>query len=127
MTEIISLRDYIDSRLEDIKERMSENRKGDAESIKVALDATKFQLQETKEAINERLKLLNEFRGQSEDNADRYALRELVDAKIDAIGVRLNRIEQLLSNMQGRAIALAGFGALIGGTAVASLFKFLGI
>jgi hypothetical protein len=126
MTGEITLREYLDQRINELKERMLEQRKDDAEGVRIALSGQKDALTRAEGAMDKRLDLLNEFRGKAEDSADRYALRELVDAKFEAMTTRMGRLEQLLASVQGRAIAMAGFGALIGGSAVAALFKLIG-
>jgi len=104
-----------------------------------------------REATEKRLALLNEFRAQQADEARKYAERTVVAQQVSAIEERLSRNENgltsllatnqqfgdmekrlarqesLVASLQGRALALAGFGALIGGTVVGLLIRLIGV
>lgn len=76
--------------------------------------------------LERRLALLNEFRAQQSDESRKYAQTAVVSVSIDALSGRISRTEQALSILQGRALALAGIGALFGGGIGALIVKFIG-
>jgi hypothetical protein len=69
-------------------------------------------------SLERRLDLLNEFRGQSEDQAARFVSSEVLDAKLESIINRLNIAEQWKANMEGRmwaiSIGVTVFNILLG-------------
>lgn len=66
------------------------------------------------EAIEKRLDLLNEFRRQSADESAKFATREVVDTALGSMSDRVADNATAISRLQGRALALAGVGAVIG-------------
>jgi hypothetical protein len=91
--------------------------------VNLALSAAKEAVTKAEASDEKRFALLNEFRGQSADEARKYAPTELVNQKFDAVDGRLNRTETTVATIQGRALALAGFGALFGGAVGAFIVK----
>lgn len=94
--------------------------------VNLALSAAKEAVTKAEAADEKRFALLNEFRGQSADESRKFALRESVDQSLSAILDRMSRSEATVSNLQGRALALAGFGAVFGGLVGAVAAKFFG-
>jgi len=94
--------------------------------VDLAMSAAKEAVTKAEVANERRLDLLNEFRAQQADEARKYALTIVVDQRFDGVSERLGRAEQSVSTLQGRALALAGFGALFGGAAGALLVRMLG-
>jgi len=74
VTTEVSLRDYIDSRIESLDKRISESQTNSKEAIALA---TKAQ--------DRRLDLLNEFRAQQQDEAVKYASRETLDNVVSQV------------------------------------------
>jgi hypothetical protein len=94
--------------------------------VNLALSAAKEAVTKAEAADEKRFMLLNEFRGQQADEARKYAPREMVDASIAALSDRVKVAELAVSSLQGRALALAGFGALFGGVVGAMIIKSIG-
>ena len=94
--------------------------------VELALSAQEKAVVKAEAAINERLALLNEFRAQQSDEARKYALRELVEQIRKEMSERIGRQETITATLQGRALALAGFGALVGGLMVGLVMKLAG-
>ena len=65
----VSLKDHFDAVIAQVEKRLDDADSNAKEAIRVASTAQEH-----------RLNLLNEFRGQSADDAKKYALRETVDA-----------------------------------------------
>lgn len=114
----VSLREHVNQRFLDFDRRLSDARESDDKRVQLALTAAKEAVDKADQANDRRLDLLNEFRGQQSDESKKYALRESVDQAIRGL-------EKDVSLIQGRALAMAGFGALIGGAIVGVLVKFL--
>ena len=96
------------------------------ERIQIALAAAKEAVGKAEEANERRLALLNEFRSQQADEARKYAQIVVVDQAMDALQHRISNNESAIATLQGRSIAFAGFGALLGGTAVALITRAFG-
>jgi hypothetical protein len=94
--------------------------------VNLALSAAKEAVTKAELADEKRFALLNEFRGQQADEARKYAPREMVDQSIGALSDRVKVAELAVSGLQGRALALAGFGALFGGVVGAMIIKSIG-
>jgi hypothetical protein len=94
--------------------------------VNLALSAAKEAVTKAEGANDKRLDLLNEFRAQMADEASKYALNQLVNQKFDSLDQRVARNETGLSSLQGRALAMAGIGAVIGGVAAALILKLMG-
>ena len=94
--------------------------------VNLALSAAKEAVVKAELADEKRFSLLNEFRGQQADEARKYAPREMVDQSVAALSERMKGAELAVSGLQGRAMALAGFGALFGGVVGALIVKAVG-
>lgn len=92
--------------------------------VNLALSAAKEAVAKAEAADEKRFALLNEFRGQQADESRKYATRELVEQLVSSLSHRIGAVEVAVSSLQGRALALAGFGALFGGVIGASIAKF---
>ncbi len=93
--------------------------------VNLALSAAKEAVTKAELADEKRFALLNEFRGQQADEARKYAPREMVDQSIAALSDRVKVSELAVSGIQGRALALAGFGALFGVAIGAMISRFV--
>ncbi len=91
--------------------------------VNLALSAAKEAVSKAELSDEKRFALLNEFRGQQADEARKYAPREFVDQKFTELTDRLGRADTALATLQGRALALTGFGALFGGAVGALIVK----
>ncbi len=91
--------------------------------VNLALSAAKEAVQKAEAADEKRFALLNEFRAQQADEARKYAPSELVNQSFKNLEDRLTRGEAHIAMLQGRALALAGFGALFGGAVGAMIVK----
>lgn len=94
--------------------------------VNLALSAAKEAVTKAEAADEKRFTLLNEFRGQQADEARKYATRESVEQSVAGLDHRLKSTEDGLATLQGRALALAGFGALFGGVVGALILKMIG-
>jgi hypothetical protein len=129
VTEIIehvSLRDYLEAMIGELDKRIVGQIQDRDVRIELALSAAKEAVTKSEDAYNKRFQLLNEFRGQSQDEQRKFALKALVDAERDTQDARVGRLETTVATLQGRAIAFAGFGALLGGVATALILRSLG-
>ncbi len=91
--------------------------------VNLALSAAKEAVVKSEAADEKRFALLNEFRGQQADEARKYAPTELVNQQFSSLTERLGRSETAVAGLQGRALALAGFGALFGGAVGAFMVR----
>jgi hypothetical protein len=94
--------------------------------VNLALSAAKEAVLKAEMSDEKRFALLNEFRGQSVEEARKYAPRESVEQIASALERRIAIAEGALATLQGRALALAGFGALFGGVVGAMIIKTIG-
>jgi len=94
--------------------------------VNLALSAAKEAVTKAELSDEKRFALLNEFRGQSVEEARKYATRESVEQMTIALERRVGINETSLATLQGRALALAGFGALFGGVVGAMIVKTIG-
>jgi anti-sigma factor RsiW len=83
--------------------------------VNLALSAAKEAVTKAEAADEKRFALLNEFRAQQADESRKYVPREMVDTIFNGLRDRIGRNEAEVARLQGRALALAGFGALFGG------------
>jgi vacuolar-type H+-ATPase subunit H len=117
----VSLREHVDQRFKDFDRRMRDAREADRDRVQLALTSAKEAVDKAEQANERRLGLLNEFRSQQADEARKYVPRETYELGMS----RVSKIEEILASLQGRAIALAFFGTLIGGAAVAAIMRLL--
>lgn len=94
--------------------------------VNLALSAAKEAVTKAETADEKRFALLNEFRGQQADEARKYATRDSVDQSVSGIVHRISGVESGLATLQGRALALAGFGTIFGGVVGALIIKLIG-
>ena len=121
----VSLKEHIDQRFEDFDRRLRDTREADDKRVQIALTAAKEAVDKAEQANERRLGLLNEFRAQQADEARKYAQQLIVDKEFENVAGRLGRMENLIATLQGRSLALAGFGAILGGIATAVVMRFL--
>ena len=126
MADDVSLKEHFDRRFEDLDRRLSEARLADEKRTQLALTANKEAVDKAEQANERRLGLLNEFRGQAAEESRKYVPRETYDLAIGQLQAKVAGFDTVVASLQGRALALAGFGALIGGAAVAVFMRFLG-
>ena len=122
----VSLREHVDQRFIDFDRRLTDARDADRDRVQLALTSAKEAVDKAEQANERRLGLLNEFRGQQAEEARKYVPRETYDLAIGQMQTKLASFDRVVASLQGRALALAGFGALIGGAAVAVFLRFLG-
>jgi len=126
MTKGVSLLTHVNQRFEDFDRRLTEARIADAARVQLALTAAKEAVDKAEQANEKRLGLLNEFRGQAAEESAKYVPRETYDLAISQYNARFTVIEQAGAMLQGKAIAFAGFGALVGSAAMALIMKVFG-
>lgn len=119
----VSLLTHVNQRFEDFDRRLIDARTADAARVQLALTAAKEAVDKAEQANEKRLVLLNEFRNQAAEESRKYVPRETYDLAISQYNARFTVIEQAGATLQGRAIAFAGFGALVSGAAVAVIMK----
>jgi len=119
MSDTVSLLQHVNQRFEDFDRRLIDARTADAARVQLALTAAKEAVDKAEQANEKRLTLLNEFRNQAAEESRKYVPRETYDLSM----IRLSAIETTGATLQGRAVAFAGFGSLIGGAAVAIIMK----
>jgi len=125
MPDKVSLLQHVNQRFEDFDRRLTEARIADAARVQLALTAAKEAVDKAEQANEKRLGLLNEFRSQQADEARKYVPRETYDLAIGQYNSRFTVLEQAGAMLQGKAIAFAGFGALVGGAAVGMIMKLV--
>lgn len=124
MTEV-SLLDHVNQRFADQEK-----------AVNAALAAAEKAVDKAEQAQALRNEAQNEFRKSlgdlsalmwtfREGTAALEALKGELTGQIEAMEKRLSAVERAGATLQGRAIAFAGFGALIGGSAVAFIIKSL--
>ncbi len=98
--EVVSLREHVEALFREREraielslETQAKLRVADNVRIQQAQDSAQQAIEKAEDAIERRLNLLNEFRAQSADEAQKYALRELTDAQFDDLKSRIDRIE----------------------------------
>jgi hypothetical protein len=139
----ITLKEYLECRIRELTERLDradarlrEHIAQQVQQISAALTAAlretglvqtsaKEAITKAEQSIDRRLDLLNEFRAQAADESRKYAQTAMVDAEISALEKRITRNETSIATLQGRALALVGFGALFGGAVSAIIVKML--
>ena len=125
MPDKVSLLQHVNQRFEDFDRRLTEARIADAARVQLALTAAKEAVDKAEQANEKRLGLLNEFRSQQADEARKYVPRETYDLAVGQYNSRFTVLEQAGAMLQGKAIAFAGFGALVGGAAVGMIMKLV--
>lgn len=78
----VGLREYVDRRIDDLKELIEARFSSDALALQVA-----------RTEINRRLEGMNELRDQIQSERGYYVTREILDQRIAAIERRLGRVE----------------------------------
>lgn len=121
-----TLKEYHDTRINELDRRITQAIDDRDARVDLAMSAAKEAVVKADSANERRLDLLNEFRGQQADEARKYAPMLLVDEKFFTINQRMSLLERSISDLSGRAIALAGIGVVIGGVVGALIGKFLG-
>lgn len=105
-------------------------------AVQAALAAAEKAVSKAEAAAEKRFESVNEFRGQLTDQATTFISRNEYESKHEALiermngkdivmGERMGRVENILANIQGRMIAYAGGGALLGGIVVAIILRAL--
>lgn len=125
MSGDIPLKEHIEGKLHDLDRRITQAIMDRDSRVDLALSAAKEAVAKAEVANERRLDLLNEFRAQQADESRKYALSLLVETQFGAMSERVSRVETGLSALQGRALALAGFGAIFGGAVGAVIVKLL--
>jgi hypothetical protein len=82
--------------------------------VNLALSSAKEAVTKAEAADEKRFALLNEFRAQQADESRKYAPTELVNQRFASLEERVGRGEQAVATLQGRAIALAAIGTVVG-------------
>lgn len=123
MPDKVSLLQHVNQRFEDFDRRLVDARMADAARVQLALTAAKEAVDKAEQANEKRLTLLNEFRNQAAEESRKYVPRETYDLAVSQYNARIAIVETAGATLQGRAIAFAGFGSLIGGAAVALIMK----
>ena len=95
-------------------------------AVEVAMRSAKEAVEKAEASNERRLGLLNEFRAQAADESSKYALSVVVNQTIKGLERRLDAAEQGVAALQGRALAIAGVSALVGGAVVGTIVKALG-
>jgi hypothetical protein len=121
----VSLLTHVNQRFEDFDRRLVDARMADAARVQLALTAAKEAVDKAEQANEKRLGLLNEFRNQSAEESRKYVPRETYELAIGQVNAQIKVVETASAMLQGRAIAFAGFGALLGGAAVALIMRAL--
>ena len=97
MTDI-SLKEYLDRRLDDLKASVNE-RFGLADSAVAKAERT----------MNERLNSMNEFRDALKDQANRMATR----IEVEKVEAELNELRRAKANLDGRLLVISVFGSVL--------------
>lgn len=111
----VPLREYLEALIRAERERTDQALASAKEAISKA------------EASNERrLALLNEFRSQAADESQKYAMKDAMEQALLAVNERIVRNASDIATLQGRSLALAGFGALLGSLLTAGFLLLVG-
>jgi hypothetical protein len=114
---MVKLREHLEAQITGLDKRLTDAIEGRDVRVQLALSAAKDAVVKAEAATDSRLALLNEFRAQAADESRKFALIEVIDP-------RIARLETEVATLQGRAVAFAGFGALIGASLVGFIAKF---
>jgi len=123
---MVKLREHLEAQIVGLDRRLTEAIEGRDVRVQLALSASKEAMQKAEAANESRLALLNEFRAQSADEARKYALAAVIDNELSSLEKRIQRNEGIVNTLQGRAIAFAGFGALLGASLATVVMKAIG-
>lgn len=123
---MVKLREHLEAQIAGLDRRLTEAINGSDTRVGLALTAVKEATARSDNSNEARLALLNEFRAQSADESRKYALAATIEVEIAALEKRIQRNESVINTLQGRAIAFAGFGALLGASLAAFVLKAVG-
>ncbi len=95
-------------------------------AVQTALLSAEKAVAKAETAAERRFEAVNEFRGQLADQATTFMPRNEADVRLGAMDEKVDRNAKDIASLQGRALALAGIGALIGGALVAVISQAIG-
>lgn len=122
----VSLRDYLEMRIAELDQRLTNAIEGRDVRVQMALAAAKEATAKSEKANDERLALLNEFRAQASDESRKYALDAVMEAEFKSMEKRILAAEKVMAGLQGRAVAVAGLGAIGGASLIGFIVKAAG-
>jgi hypothetical protein len=102
-------------RLQALQERLTQHELVQQREIHMALESTNLARQEMERRLGE----MNEFRAQLSQERTNYVNRDLLDSRLKEIGTRIELLEKVWANMQGRL--QAGHAAWAVGVLILSL------
>lgn len=132
-----TLRAHIQFQIEDLRGMLQERYDTQTKAVDAAFKAAEGAVQaalasaekavtKAEVAAEKRFEATNEFRGQLSDQAATFLPRAEADVRIAAgdekfisQSERIGRIENIVATIQGRMIAYAGIGAIVGSVATA--------
>lgn len=123
---MVKLREHLEGQITSLDRRLTDAIEGRDVRVQLALSAAKDAMVKAEAATDSRLALLNEFRAQAAEESRKYALSDVIDPKFEAMDKRIQRNEGIVNTLQGRAIAFAGFGALLGASLAGFIVKLAG-
>ncbi len=94
--------------------------------LAAALAAIEKATAKAETAVDHRLAGLNELRGIVTDISALQLPRFEANTRFAVLTERLDRVQSSLDRLQGRALALAGGGAILGGLTVGALLRLIG-
>ena len=101
--ETISLKHYIDQRMNDILDKIDFIQKSEMRATDKALHS-----------INERLGVMNEFRAQMGDQQRTYLPRSELTVIMEGVRLRLDQIEERMTSLSGQKTGFSqGMGAIV--------------
>ncbi len=92
-------------------------------AVTAAMAAAEKAVTKAEVAADKRLDGLNELRQMALDWKSEFARQTTVDLQIKGLSDKNDGIEKQIATLQGRALALAGFGALFGGAVGALIVR----
>jgi hypothetical protein len=95
-------------------------------AVQTALLSAEKAVAKAETAAERRFEAVNEFRGQLADQATTFMPRTEADVRLTAMDEKVSRNTEDIASLQGRALALAGIGALTGGALVAIISRAIG-
>jgi len=95
----VSLKEYFQSMLRALDQRLSQSQSDAKEALKVALTANE-----------KRLDLLNEFRAQQADEAKKYVTKDSYNAAHEALSDSVNRLDTQIAKLYGGLVVVAMIG-----------------
>ncbi len=93
--------------LQALRDLLESNRKSDKEAIALALSAAEKAVDKANEANEKRLDGLNELRQLASDQAATYARKDVTEQRLETLNERVSLIE-------GRFLAIATIGTIFG-------------